>query len=470
MAATAVAVLFTGIPVVAEAQPVGLAPASVRGSIAYLVDRYGVSEFEALRRLELQRLSPLLDKQLRAAFPTSYAGMRLDQDNGGVLRVSFKDPTVATAALAEVPEGATVETEQVSHSLAELTEARDRIAEEVGAGPDATHLPAISQAENRVVLWEREWVGKDSATLGAPAQVGASRAAASDAARRAVAADPGLVVPRTLPKPEPLAAARVDPSFCHPLSCSDKGPMRGGLRLDLKRDNGTVGGCTVGFNVRSSGGGFPGKSWVLTAGHCMATKTNNTPTQHNGVDVVAQHGIEKNSYPYDYAAVPYVDDPTAQKWLEGQSERDLVLKCQGNGCESSTNQQITKVYPLAEVIPGWVVCAAGSASSAVDFPDKVDSGAGAGYLPGTHCGQVLSTDVGINTDVCARAGDSGGPLFTEVDRAGLGILEGSRQHRSGPCAAGELNNYSPLDTILTDLGARVASQGSAFSVITAPQG
>ncbi len=282
-----------------------------------------------------------------------------------------------------------------------------------------------------------------------------------------------MVVSRTLVQPKPLAAQASDPAFCHPLSCLDKGPMRGGVRLDLKRDNGTVGGCTVGYNVRSSGGGFPGKPWVLTAGHCMATKTNNVPTQHNGVDVVAQHGIEKNSYPYDYAAVPYVDDATAQKWLEGQSAHNLVLKCQGavgGGCDSSVDQQIAKVHPLADIIPGWVVCAAGSASNAADFPDKVDSGAGAGYQPGLHCGQVLSTDVGINTDVCARAGDSGGPLFTEVDRAALGILEGSQQERSGPCAAGELNNYSPLETILTDLSARVASQGSVFSVITSPQG
>ncbi|HEX6341947.1 trypsin-like serine protease [Umezawaea sp.] len=468
---SAVVALAAGTTGVATAQQPGVAADSVRGSIAYLVDRYGVSQAEALRRLDLQRVSSHLDKLFKTAFPDNYAGMRIDQDGGGVLRVSFKDPSAATGALADVADRAHVTTERVEHSLADLTAARDRVAQEVDAGPLSAYLPAISQAENRVVLWEREWVAQDTTRLDSPARAGASAAAEADAARRAVAADPGVVVARTLVEPKPLAAQVVDPDQCHPLSCLDQGPMRGGIRLNLKRDNGTWGGCTVGYNVRSSGGGFAGKPWVLTAGHCMATKTNNTPTQHHGVDVVAQHGIEKNSYPYDYAAVPYVDDATAQEWLEGHSERNLVLKCEGvGGCDTPSTQQITTVHPLADIIPGWVVCAAGSGSSAADHPAEVDSGAGAGYQPGTHCGQVLSTDVGINTDVCARAGDSGGPLFTEVDRAGLGILEGSQQERSGPCAPGELNNYSPLDTILTDLGERVASQGSVFSVITSPQG
>lgn len=33
----------------------------------------------------------------------------------------------------------------------------------------------------------------------------------------------------------------------------------------------------------------------------------------------------------------------------------------------------------------------------------------------TRCGRVLTTDVGINTDICVRAGDSGGPLFSQID-------------------------------------------------------
>ncbi len=222
--------------------------------------------------------------------------------------------------------------------------------------------------------------------------------------------------------------------------------------------------------------------WVLTAGHCMATKTNNTPTQHNGTPVLQQHGIEKNSYPYDYAALPYVDDAAADRWLEGQTGRNRVLKyCRNGGMDSnfdtpcgeqatSVDEYITGTRALAEIKAGWVVCATGTGSNVVNYPDSHDSGAGTGYLVGTRCGRVLSTDVGINTDICARPGDSGGPLFSQVDHTALGILEGSQQSRQGACQAGELNNYVPVETVITDLNARIAGQGSVFSVITTPNG
>jgi streptogrisin C len=177
-----------------------------------------------------------------------------------------------------------------------------------------------------------------------------------------------------------------------------------------------------------------------------------------------------------------VNDAASTKWLEGQTGRNRVLKyCRNGGLDSdadtpcgvqatSADEYITGTRKLAEIKAGWVVCATGTASSAVNYPDSVDSGAGAGYLVGTRCGRVLSTDVGINTDLCARPGDSGGPLFSQADHTALGILIGNQQSRSGPCQAGELNNYAPIETIITDLSARVASQGSTFAVITTPNG
>ena len=119
---------------------------------------------------------------------------------------------------------------------------------------------------------------------------------------------------------------------------------------------------------------------------------------------------------------------------------------------------------------GSVVCASGAAASAVDFPQAWDSGAPAGYFPGTRCGQVMSKDVAINTDICARAGDSGSPLFSEVDHAGYGILEGNRQHRDGICAPGEDNNYIPLSVIFDQVNGLPAAGGSTFGVITTARG
>jgi streptogrisin C len=467
-----------GSPAVAATVPsfhTGLDPASTRESVRYLVETYKVNEQEALRRLELQNDAVKLDQLLSRDRGVEYGGMWLDQDKGQLV-VAMTRPAAADPYLKAMPDGANVRTQQVQHSLRELTAVKDRVAAKVGAGPDAVYLPSVNEAENRVELWERAWVAQEKTATRAAGNVEAN------AAREAAAAEPGLVVSRVLPKPNPQSTPNVDLGFCHPLYCTDHGPMRGGLRLDMKRDDGTWGGCTSGFNLRSSGGGFPGWAWVLTAGHCMRTKTNNTPTQHNGNDVLNQHGIEKSSYPYDYAALGYVDNAAATKWLEGQTGRNHVLKyCRNGGLDSdsdtpcgpqatSQDEEITGTHTLAEIKAGFVVCATGSASSAVNYPDSVDSGAGAGYLVGTRCGRVLSTDVGINTDVCSRPGDSGGPLFSQVDHTALGILEGNQQSRSGPCQTGELNNYAPIDTITTDLSARIASQGSTFAVITTPNG
>jgi streptogrisin C len=466
VSATVAAVM--GGPAVADPVPsfhTVLDPASVQESVRYLVDTYQVSEREAVRRLELQNDAVELDEVLSRDRGAEYGGMWLDQGTGELV-VAMTKPAAAEPYLEAMPAG--VRTRQVQHSLRDLTAAKNRIAARVGAGPDAVYLPSVSETENRVVLWERAWLGK-----------GATQATA---ARTAVDAEGGMVVTRVLPEPNPLSTPNVDWGFCHPLYCTNYGPMRGGLRLDMKRDDGTWGGCTSGFNLRSSGGGFPGKGWVLTAGHCMRTKTNNTPTQHNGNDVLMQHGIEKSAYPYDYAALPYVNDAAATTWLDGQTDRNRVLKyCRNGGLDSdadtpcgtqatSQDELITGTHTLAEIKAGWIVCATGTASSAVNYPDSVDSGAGAGYLVGTRCGRVLSTDVGINTDLCARPGDSGGPLYSQTDHTALGILEGNQQARTGPCQVGELNNYIPIETIITDLNARIASQGSTFTVITTPNG
>ncbi|SMC88306.1 trypsin-like serine protease [Lentzea albidocapillata] len=444
-------------------------PSSVKESIDYLVQTYRVTEREALRRLELQNDAAKLEATLRKEAAGEYGGMWLDQQTGELV-VAMTKPAAAQRQIAAMPDRANVEVRTVKHSLASLKSAHDRISRQVGAGAESVYLPAISTTENRVVVWERAWLRENKVGAAAQAEI------------RTFDADPGMVSARVLREPTPYSADPVDWGFCHPLYCTNYGPMRGGLRLDMRRDNGTTGGCTSGFNLRTTGGAFPGVPWVLTAGHCMATKTNNVPTQHNRQVVLNQHGIEKNSYPYDYAAVRYVDAATATTWLEGQTNRNTVLKyCRNGGLDSngdtpcgpqvtSQNQEITSVTPLSGILTGAIVCASGSGSSAVNYPDSFDSGAGEGYLVGTRCGRVLSTDVGINTDVCARNGDSGGPLFSQVTKAGLGILNGSQQARSGACQLGELNNYAPLSTILEDLSARQASGGSVFNVITTPQG
>lgn len=439
----------------------GLDPAKVSASLGYLEQAYGVNQAEALRRLELQVDATKLDTTLRTKASASYGGMAIDQQHGGVLTVDATDPAAIKPYLDEVADHSHVQARTVQHSLSELTQVQNQLATQVGAGADSAYLPAVDQQDNNVVLWKR------TPTAAAP--------------KTALVQPNGMVVVKDLPIPKPLAGP-VDWGYCHPLFCSNYGPVRGGLRLDYTRDNGTMGGCTVGFNVRSTGGGFPNNTaWVLTAGHCAQGKTNNIATQHNGTPIVNQHGPEKYVYPYDYSFVQYVDQGTADHWLNSQTpHNEVLLYCRPGGLDSSqacngraassSNQSITGIHQLADIKAGWVVCADGSASNARNYPQAVDSGAGFDYLPGTRCGQVTSTDVGINTNICARPGDSGGPLFSQVDGTALGILEGNTQSRTGPCTAGEANNYSPIGTIMEDINAFSGGKGAHFDVITTPNG
>jgi streptogrisin C len=459
-----------------SAPPVDLLdPATVEESVAYLVAAHQVDRKEALRRLELQRTAAKLDAALKVEAAGEYAGMWIDQQAGGLLMIATTDPTATQARLTDVHDSAHVRTTQVQHTLAQLTATRDALITQLGTGPVVPHLPTISAAENRVVVWERAWA--DGWSPGTDPLAALDPAVADQVVARA--APPADTTSHGSPNGVPGGA--VDPGFCHPHHCTGHGALRGGMRLNGQRDNGTWGGCTAGFNVRSTGGGFPGAAWVLTAGHCVVGKTNNVPLQHNGTPVVEQHGVESNSYPYDYALLPYVDSATATTWLDGQDGRNLVLKhCpdadpggDAAACgdrPASADQPITGVTAFDSVLVNSVVCASGSASDAATYPDVTDSGAGAGFLSGTRCGLVTSTDVGINTDLCSRAGDSGGPLFDQVNQSALGILEGNLQSRSGPCAAGEVNNYSPVSTILEDAARQLDAEGSTFGVITTPAG
>ncbi|MEU4779998.1 trypsin-like serine protease [Micromonospora sp. NPDC023633] len=260
----------------------------------------------------------------------------------------------------------------------------------------------------------------------------------------------------------------------------------------MKRDNGTWGGCTAGFNARTTGGTHNGWGWVLTAGHCVVGKTNDTTVHHNGYNIVNQHGVaggqylmESNSYPYDFAFLSYKSGTESVAWLENQAYRNKVLKyCRNGGHDSNADTPcgtqateatvlINGYYALSQIKAGWIVCATGSASDTANYPESYGSGAGAGYLVGTRCGRVTSTDVGINTDVCARAGDSGGPLFSQIDNTAYGILEGNQQARTDPCYSHEMNNYVPISKIyevMDNWYSAGYTGGSLFRVITTQNG
>ncbi|WP_231929661.1 S1 family peptidase [Micromonospora inositola] len=472
---------------------------SVQESLHYLTSTYGIDEAEGMRRLQLQSDGQELDRVLRKAEPQTYGGMLLDQAAGGVLVLSFTQPGAASSYVASMPDRQHVRVRQVRHPLSELDAISARLSKKVHAGPNAIFLPAVDEEGNQVVLGERTWV-RDAKRAGTfaprPSDVGtqpttssAERAAAVDEevaiANAAAAAEGASVARRAMKLPHPLYTPYVDWGYCHPLYCKTTyGPMRGGLRLNIKRDNGTWGGCTSGFNVRSHGGAYNNWAWVLTAGHCVVGKANSTYIHHNGYNILTRNrNLEFNTFPYDYAILPYINGTYSQSWLDNFTGKNRILKyCRNGGQDSdadtpcgtqatSANQYITATHTLSEIKSGWVVCASGSGSDTANYPESYGSGAGAGYLVGTRCGKVIGKDWAINTDICARAGDSGGPLFSQIDSTGYGILEGSLQTRTGACYAGEQNNYIPLSTIFSDVNSPwISNGGSTFGIITSSTG
>src|SRR4051794_19402631 len=77
-------VLFQGSALAIDAPPL-VTVREAPGSVAYLESQYGISEREALRRLDLQRMDAELDRSLASRYPDTFAGTSLNQKDGGLL-------------------------------------------------------------------------------------------------------------------------------------------------------------------------------------------------------------------------------------------------------------------------------------------------------------------------------------------------------------------------------------------------
>jgi streptogrisin C len=453
-----------------------LDPAKVQGSISYLMSEYHVSEAEALRRLQLQRNANILTQRFMTDNADVYSGMWIDQANGGVLQVGLTDTSKLSYMLARVPDTAHIKPVQMRKTRKELVELEAHVQEQLGISPVTPDLTTIDERNNQVVVLERGWlkpapgdpVKLKTETGSAPTAEMVAQAArgtelqSTENVKNLALNSGGFVRVQQVAKPEPQSR---DFGECHPLACAPNyGPMQGGLRLDIERDPGQPagegwGGCTSGYNMRSRGGGWNNWLWVLTAGHCvMGPKhTHADLPYHNGQPLLVENnrnGMEVNTYPYDFAAMNYYSNQSVY-FIENASAKNLVLSyCrwlsndQNAGC-TSAHFGIRGRYDRSQIHNGFVACASGAGASLGTFRDIVDSGAGPGYFPGTRCGSVQGDDGGVVMNICSRSGDSGGPLFSEIDNMAYGILEGNFEgiHRSGPCVAGEMNNYTPISRI-----------------------
>lgn len=452
------------------------------GSVVYLMSTYGVSEAEALRRLNLQLLEPILDEALADEFSDDFAGSALDQANGGVIVVHSTNVERTRQALHDVRDAEHVRVVPAARYLKELsalgteidrqpnnTGAKNRVAETV-----------VDVDENVMAVYQRAGaaeagLGVDGRAVGqrvnAASQHPDLRVAAAVAVTGGVAVHRQLVTGSDLVKvlPNVPAAAPINTTSCMPKLCTI--PMRGGMRLDFNRNtaapvypngnalNASWDQCTNGFNMLDN----RGWSNILTAGHCAVgpNKTGDTRTYSSYETGRIPVGYElpdfenafvsgESAYPNDFAVQPYVSSAQSNYWLPPGKRNWVDSYCfsfEGTRTCTEGTFGITGLYQYSQIRTGWVVCGTGSA-------DASSSGgyhANIGYSAGTRCGEVAELNSGARTNLCMRQGDSGGPLFSELDNKAYGILSNG-SIKSGTCpsvpAGTEYSQCTPLTNVI----------------------
>jgi streptogrisin C len=168
-----------------------------------------------------------------------------------------------------------------------------------------------------------------------------------------------------------------------------------------------------------------------------------------------------STFPYDYSIEPYRTDTGVNEydyWSGPYAKNEVVSWCwygssPWQGCQDGT-YAIKGYYSQDEAVAGWIVCGTGTG----------DNDPNSGYvsngdqLPGTRCGEIQDKGMsaGLRTNICSREGDSGGPLFSEIDGMAYGILHGGTEG-AGPCPPTpnkEWSDYSPIDFILSHVRAQ----------------
>ncbi len=178
---------------------------------------------------------------------------------------------------------------------------------------------------------------------------------------------------------------------------------------------GSMGRCTIGFNVRDSNNVY----YFLIAGHCA----NLTRTWYDSSGRVVGTTVGSSFPGNDYAIVRYAD---------GVSHPGTVNLYNG------ASQDITSA---ADPFVGEAVKRSGS-TTGVHSGTVTAVNATVNYAEGTVTGL-------IKTNVCAEGGDSGGPLFDGTKA--LGLYSGG----SGNCTTGGTTYFQPVTEPLAVYGVSV---------------
>ncbi len=347
--------------------------------VGYYVERYGVDEAEARRRLDLQRRVRDLDQKLIGSLGRGFAQVWFDNDKGHfVVAVS---PTgsegVAARVMADLGlEGSRIERrpfnhEQLAASLAALTE---RLQEETRAGQVA--------------------VGMTAGGLEVRVAAGASTRARSEVS---AAVKQSAVAPVVTYRPE-LSLTQSPAAACTFPYCDT-------LMAGIRTWSGV--GCTAAFYVGSP---VDGRPFMLTAGHCVSGGRG-WYTCLPGGGACYWAGTEVGGY------------------YGGGGGDGGVLRVDYS----------TPYYQYWSIYPGWVnwwntgISTVRASSTTVVGSVVCQNGA----TTGSACGTVGSTSTAVHYSdgkyltgmvrvdgTCINGGDSGGP-WTMADREwAVGITSG----------------------------------------------
>jgi streptogrisin C len=364
---------------------------------------------------------PALDAWLQRRFPGNYGGMWLDQAHGGVAVIAAAHPAALAPALAAAAGPLRTRIQPVRFSLRQLQQAA--VAAQHQLGPAAT--VTVDEYHNQVVVR----MHGQAATNQARTTLGTAMRAELRAGTLAVGSFtrgygnecfPGICTP-------PRS------SGCDKTNCTP--PFRGGINLDLWSDtysNTPEGRCTAGFDVTGSNG------WVYstTAGHCMDGASNDTSDNGHWVGYWIGGTYWNDVYPNDHAVLPFIvlnGTNYAVYWFGGH--KNYVIS------GSNLTFPITGMYTYNQIQVGWVVCSSGT-------------------MTGTTCGSVVNKDGGIVTNICQHHGDSGAPLFSQIDNKayGLSIYDTTTDDS---CPSGYESFFTPMSNVVGTQG-----DGVTLSVAT----
>jgi streptogrisin C len=200
-------------------------------------------------------------------------------------------------------------------------------------------------------------------------------------------------------------AVRIEHVNARPVPLAD---LRGGDKITTSEG----GRCSVGFNATSGA-----TRYVITAGHC--TKLGGTWAGPDGSTIGP---VADSSFPgHDFGLV----EVTSSSWKQTH--------------DIDTDSGYLTVTGTEPAVVGSSVCRSGSTS-------------------GYHCGRVQAINETVNygggdvvrgltrTDICAEAGDSGGPFVSGTQAQGT--LSGG----SGGCLLGGQSYFQPIAEVLSTHG------------------